>query len=172
MIQARKSLSRLALVLVLAPFASSPLSAQQPCSSSEYRQFDFWLGQWEILDADNKVVANSSIEKRQRGCVIHENYSTVTGYTGESLNIFDASRGVWHQTWMDLAGALLLIEGGLEDGKMVMGNEETDEDGVMTRQRITWTPLADGTVRQHWQVKVGDADWTDAFDGIYRRKQP
>ena len=29
----------------------------------------------------------------------------------------NASRGVWHQTWVDSQGLLLVIEGGLRDGK-------------------------------------------------------
>jgi hypothetical protein len=31
------------------------------------------------------------------------------GYSGESLNEYDAARKVWHQTWVDSSGTLLLF---------------------------------------------------------------
>ena len=41
---------------------------------------------------------------------------------------------------------------------------------------ITWTPNADGSVRQHWRTtKDGGKTWETAFDGKYvrsRRPQP
>jgi len=42
--------------------------------------------------------------------------------------------------------------------------------GVTITDRITFTPRADGTVRQFWQAsRDGGTTWTTSFDGIYRR---
>ena len=43
-------------------------------------------------------------------------YTTPTGYTGESFNIYDSARRVWHQSWVDNAGLLLQLDGGLVAG--------------------------------------------------------
>ena len=102
--------------------------------------------------------------------MLHERYSTPRGYSGESLNIYDAARRVWHQTWVDSSGTLLLLEGGLREGSMVLEGSLPGTDGKPVRQRITWTPNADGTVRQHWETSAADGVWSTAFDGTYRRQ--
>jgi hypothetical protein len=47
-------------------------------------------------------------------------------------------------------------------------------DGVLggVRQRVTWTPRADGSVRQHWESSRDGASWHTDFDGIYRHPAP
>jgi hypothetical protein len=58
---------------------------------------------------------------------------------------------------------------------MVLAASEPDpkKPGATLRQRITWTPLADGAVRQLW-VSSGDggATWTPVFDGKYAKARP
>jgi hypothetical protein len=52
---------------------------------------------------------------------------------------------------------------------MVMEGATTAVDGKVTRHRITWTPNADGSVRQHWQSTDDAGRWTTVFDGRYVR---
>ncbi len=144
--------------------------AEGACASSEHRQFDFWLGEWEVRTADGKLAGLNSISSEYAGCVIHERYSTPGAYSGESLNIYDPARRVWHQTWVDSAGTLLLLEGGLDGASMVLRGQTAAADGGITRHRITWTPGADGSVRQHWESTDAGGEWTTAFDGTYTRK--
>lgn len=137
-----------------------------PCSDPSYRQFDFWLGEWEVRKPDGTLAGTNSIVKEYGGCVLRERYASVSGYLGESLNTYDVARKVWHQTWVDNCGLLLLLEGGLVDGCMVL--EGPGEGGA--RHRITWTPSPDGTVRQCWESTDASAKWNVAFDGIYKKK--
>ena len=141
-----------------------------PCDSAANKQFDFWVGDWEVRVATGKLAGYNRIEKKHAGCVLHEQYSTPTGYTGESFNIYDAGRKVWHQTWVDNTGTLLVLEGGLKDGSMVLSGETIDEKAVVTKHRITWTPNADASVRQHWESTDASGKWITAFDGKYTRK--
>ena len=161
------------IAVQLAPlyFASLGLVAHAapPCAAPEYRQFDFWLGQWQVLGADRKPVGTNRIEREYDGCVVHERYTTPRGYTGESLNIYDASRKIWHQTWVDSDGLLLVLEGGLQDGKMVLQGQTRDDKGQSTKHRITWTPNPDGSVRQLWESTDRNGIWTVTFDGHYVR---
>lgn len=151
---------------------SSAASAQNPppaCTTAEHRAFDFWIGEWVVHGANGKLAGTNSICREIGGCVLHERYQTDRGYSGESFNIYDASRKVWHQTWVDSSGLLLLLEGGLRDGKMVLEGQTTGADGA-TQHRISWTPNANGSVRQLWESKPPGGDWAIAFDGQYTRK--
>ncbi len=155
---------------LLVAVVSMPMFAHAgACDSADHRAFDFWIGDWNVTAANNNHTHNV-ITREYDGCVIHERYTGTQGYTGESLNTYDATRKVWHQTWVDSQGTLLTLEGGVHDGNMVLEGTTIDKDGHASKQRITWTPNADGSVRQHWQSANPDGSWKTAFDGIYRKK--
>jgi hypothetical protein len=139
------------------------------CDGAAHRAFDFWLGSWEVFLPDGKQAGSNVIASEYNGCVVHERYSTPTGFAGESLNAYDVARKVWHQTWMDSTGTVLLLEGGLKGDAMVLEGRTLRKDGLPLQHRITWTPVSDGSVRQHWETRSGEAPWTTAFDGRYRR---
>ncbi len=157
------------LLAILAATAPQPGIAA-PCDTPAHRAFDFWLGTWEVRTPDGKLAGVNRIDREYGGCVVHERYSTERGYSGESLNVYDASRTVWHQTWVDTSGTLLLLEGGVRGDAMVLEGQTTGKDGARTQHRITWTPNADGSVRQFWESTDASGQWTTAFDGRYTRK--
>ena len=165
----RRCLLPVPLVLVL--MLVSGAAAAGPCDGPAFRQFDFWVGDWQVHRPDGKLAGNNRITREYGGCVIHEHYTTGHGYSGESLNIYDAARGVWHQTWVDSSGLLLQLEGRFRDGSMVLQGQTTGKDGALTRQRITWTPNPDGSVRQLWEMARTGGDWEVAFDGLYTHRQ-
>lgn len=149
-------------------FASVALAA--PCNSPAHRQFDFWLGEWNVHTPDGKLAGVNRIEREYEGCVLHERYTTDRGYKGESLNAYDAGRQVWHQTWVDNQGTVLLLEGKFQSGSMVLQGQTKAPDGKLTKHRITWTPAVDGSVRQHWQSTGAKGRWETSFDGRYTRR--
>ncbi len=159
-----------AALVAVGCFVASPAAAAAPCDASEHRQFDFWLGEWEVRTPDGKLAGTNRITREYGGCVLHERYDTGRGYSGESLNVYDAPRKAWHQTWVDTSGTLLLLEGGLRDGSMVLEGRTVGADAQTTKHRITWTPNPDGTVRQFWESTDARGQWTTAFDGQYKRK--
>lgn len=166
---ALRTLTLLACTLVSAG-SSVAQPAAGPCESSEYRQFDFWLGDWDVRGPAGRLAGINRIASEYGGCVIHERYDTGGGYRGESLNTFDAGRKVWHQTWVDSSGLLLLLEGGLRGSQMVLEGEAIDQAGRRTRHRITWTPNDDGSVRQLWESTDDQGAWVVTFDGRYTRR--
>ena len=74
-----------------------------PCASQpHYRQFDFWVGEWDVT-AQGRKFAESSIqplipEQPASSCVIYEHYRQPDGYHGKSFNFYDAHLGQWRQT--------------------------------------------------------------------------
>ena len=160
------------LMLVVGSGAALNARAQTtatPCSAAEHRAFDFWLGEWQVHTPDGKLAGHNRIDSEYGGCVLHERYDTPHGYSGESFNIYDAGRKLWHQSWVDSTGTLLLLEGGIHAGSMVLEGQTTGPDALITRHRITWTPNADGSVRQFWESTDASGAWTTAFDGRYTR---
>jgi hypothetical protein len=161
------------LILAGAIFATMPSRAAPaqpaPCSAAEYRQFDFWLGDWDVTNPAGKPAGHNHVTSEYGGCVLQEHWSGNGGSLGSSFNIYDPVRKVWHQTWVDNIGTLLEIEGGLKDGSMVMSGEQQQADGKKLLHRITWTPK-DGKVRQFWQTSTdGGKTWVTAFDGLYSK---
>lgn len=137
------------------------------CSTPEHRQFDFWLGEWEVRDPQGEVVGRNHITPLFDGCGLREEWTGAKGLRGTSLNVFADDRGSWHQTWVDSHGTLLQLDGGLRDGAMVL----TGPAGDSGRHRITWSVI-DGNpdlVRQLWETSDDGETWTVAFDGRYHR---
>ena len=144
----------------------------QSCDAVPRRQFDFWLGEWEVRDPAGKLVGRNRITRVQDGCALLEQWSGNGGVSGSSLNAWDAERNRWHQTWVDNAGGLLQLDGGWTGERMVLGGQDAPAPGASaTLQRISWQPLPDGRVRQLWEAsKDGGRTWTTAFDGTYSRR--
>jgi hypothetical protein len=147
--------------------AATPVA---PCSSPEHRQFDFWLGDWRVQKPDGSFVGMNRITQEYAGCVLHEHYMTGRGYSGESLNVYDASRQVWHQTWVDSGGLLLTLEGRWNGTSRIMEGVAPTRTGKPQKQRITWTPNTDGSVRQLWETADEKNEWSVVFDGRYTKR--
>jgi len=167
-------------LLLLIPLVSNAQD-QQPagtaaaavCSTGKYRQFDFWIGDWDV-SSNGQAAGTNSIHPIHDGCALQENWQGAGegGISGSSFNIYDRANDKWHQTWVDSSGTLLELDGAFTDGKMVLSGERPSRDGSGTSlHRITWTPGEDGSVRQFWEVsKDSGSSWSVLFDGLYEKQ--
>ena len=101
-------------------FFVTSISQAIPCGAPENRQFDFWVGDWQVHKPDGSFAGMNRITLEYGGCVVHEHYATGRGYSGESLNTYDAARKIWHQTWVDDSGLLLVLEGHWDGRSMLL----------------------------------------------------
>lgn len=168
----------IACVDSLAAQAQEPRPAQSPpdtlasaCTADGYRQFDFWLGRWSVGPPGQRPGGVNEITRVAQGCAIQERYHNDRGYTGTSLNLYDPESGEWTQLWVDNAGLVLRLRGGLdEQGRMVMAGDRVEAGGRTVRDRITWVDEDDGTVLQIWDVSHdGGLEWENLFTGQYTR---
>lgn len=151
------------------PWADGGPATSEACAGEEHRRFDFWVGSWEV-HADGDLAGRNEIRTVAGGCGLEETWSGAGGSHGTSLNYYDPADGRWHQLWVGSGGVILRLSGGMEDGRMVLGGMRTAE-GERLRDRITWSPLEGGEVRQLWEVSRDDGDtWKAVFDGRYRRR--
>ena len=145
-----------------------------PCNTDDYRAFDFWLGQWDVTPVGLPAPsAKSSITSIQGGCAVLEEYETQGGFTGISINFYDSNTGKWHQSWMGNGGGAVHLEGHLVGGAMVLSdaNHESSE-AAGTINKVTWSLLDDGRVRQHWENSSDQGEtWTTSFDGYYSARE-
>ena len=159
------------LLAASAQLADAQLPAAAPCSALEHRQFDFWIGEWEVTLATGQRAGTNRIERILGGCALQESWTDASPSQGHSLNAWDPGDNKWHQTWVDNAGTILHLSGGIVNGEMVMEGQRRLPDGTEVTDRITWTPNADGTLRQVWQSsRDRGMRWTTVFDGVYRRQ--
>ena len=168
------------LSLISAPAAAQnvPTAPQPPsgCSSAEARQFDFWVGYWEVHpQGTDKVIAHSLIEKRYGGCAIRENWMPLgkeLNGGGGSLSMYDADRGRWRQTWIDSTGVRVDFDGGLEGRTMTLTGKWKNfaAPGQDALVRMHYQLQADRELRQWAESSVdGGKSWATSFDFLYRR---
>ena len=163
-------------LLCLAVLSESPKPAGTPqpspasvCTSREFRQFDFWLGKWKVKNPDGNQVGTSEVTRVSEGCAIHENWKSGRGTTGMSINYYDPSDRQWHQHWVGGDGTILHLHGELVDKAMVLTGDTEASNGAKV-DRITWTPLRDGKVKQEWSTSTDDSKtWQTSFTGLYEK---
>ena len=82
--------------------------ASQPCKADpRYRQFDFWIGDWDVRTTGlppTGPAARNNITLEEGSCIVQEHWTALGGGTGQSYNLFDRSMGKWRQTWVDSNG--------------------------------------------------------------------
>jgi hypothetical protein len=164
------------VILVIGIMFSFTVGAQNAdcrCCSDQHTQFDFWIGNWQVVNPDGSAAGRNVIEKIQGDCVLRENWQSAKGnYTGTSTNFYNSKTEQWEQLWVDNQGGSLHLKGQKKENQMILETvEQINKDGLPFVHRITWTHNDDGSVRQYWEVITNGTDITVAFDGLYRKDQ-
>src|SRR4051812_20302862 len=146
-------------------------ASMKPCTAPEYRQFDFWVGDWEVHSPGGPVVGTNDVTHEQEGCLVVEHWKSSEGVqTGSSFNYYDIRDKKWHQLYIDNsgnAGAFPAMAGTLQDGKMVL----LTDDKAGTFSRWTWYVVKPGAVRQMGeQTTDGGKHWNTTWDSTYVKK--
>lgn len=148
--------------------AATPPTPPVGCSGPEYRQFDFWVGDWDAFAVGTATPsARVRVTRILDGCAIREEYQDVRGLVGDSLSTYDRSRERWHQSWVTNRGQLLLLDGAFAHGAMVLEGPDRAA-GAAALVRGTWTRTQDG-VREIGETSAdGGKTWHPWFDLMFR----
>ena len=177
---------RLTVIAALAIATAAPAAAQtaptpppNPCETDpKFAEFDFWLGAWDVANAANDQPAGvNKITKIEGDCLILEEWTSVSGNTGQSYNYYNPVTEEWRQLWIS-QGSIIDYVGGLTDsGSMLLEGEIFYHAGPAAGQEAgipftgEWTLQEDGSVIQHFKQYDAETDaWNDWFVGRYRRK--
>jgi tetratricopeptide (TPR) repeat protein len=149
---------------------------EKPCAyADEFHQFDFWLGDWDVVTTrDHTSAGTSHIERTIGDCVIWENWTSLgTGYFGKSYNTYNASLKRWEQFWVDNAGGMIHFYGGLKGGVMDFYTDDMPQaSGPPLRRHLQFFKLDADTVRQFSQGSTdAGKTWSVEYDFTYRRKK-
>ena len=151
--------------------AQTPLSGAPACAAPAYRQFDFWVGDWNVTVPAGGQAGTNDVTLEESGCVIHEHWKGAKGGTGQSFNFYDQSDQQWHQVWVDNQGSWLNLAGTYAGGKLTLTGQDRDATGKPEIQRLIFFNNPDGTVRQLWDASTdGGKTWTVQFDGLYQKR--
>ncbi len=158
---------------ILFSFASFSQENVDDKKIAPQRQFDFWLGEWEVYASD-ELVGNNIVQLLQNGNVVHENWvSKKVNFTGTSTSFYNSKIGKWQQIWVDKNGNNLLLKGFFENGKMVLVSDSDSNMGEKESiHKISWVQFPNGDVKQVWESTIDKGkNWSIQFEGIYKRKK-
>jgi len=157
--------------------------ALNPCKADpKFRQFDYWVGEWDVVPngaPPGSPLSENIVTLEHGDCIVHEHWKGAGGGTGESFNLYDASRNAWFQTWADSSGGLHEYKGGLDaNGNMAFTAELAPNPGQPVNERgrvptkLTFLKLGPDQVRQlSEQSADGGKSWQIAYDLIYTRRK-
>jgi hypothetical protein len=141
-----------------------------PCTSAAYRQFDFWIGDWDVETPQGQLVGHNLISSSLDGCMVVEEWTSQRGHKGLSLNYYDDAKMTWTQIFRDNSGVIATwpdLVGGFRDGSMIL---ESDPE-LPSRSRWTWTRITEDKVRQMAESSTdGGKTWAVTWDSYYIRR--
>ena len=155
-----------------------------PCSGPEYRQLDFWVGDWdlEFTQEDGSVgKATNRITKDEYGtCTISEHFVQPGGGTdggdfiGGSYSTYDAQTKTWRQMWVDNAGGMFDLRGGPVSGQRYKFELVTIEPRGPKKAtlRMIWEDVTADSLTWRWQSRKPNGSWSDRWVLRYKRKAP
>ena len=152
--------------------SAPPGQRRSACASTPHRQFDFWLGDWDVSTPQGTPAGTNRVERILDGCAIQEHWEASDGSKGTSLSSYDAVGHKWRQTYVDDTGQVLVLEGDFKDGKMVLQGEKAMGRQKGALQRISWQVVAGEKVRQRWDISQDEGKtWRVLFEGLYAKRQ-
>jgi hypothetical protein len=158
---------------------SSPFSTRP---APETRQFDFWLGEWDLSWPASQSGSTpgqpghgtNTITAILDSAVIQENFvdHAPNGLRGMSVSVYSAKTGKWQQTWVDNQGGYLDFTGEYSDGKMILSRKATTKDGKEIMQRMVWHNISHDQLDWNWEASQdGGKTWNVNWPIHYARKK-
>ena len=167
------------LAAIAAPQQPAPAAPPPaPCTAPEYRQMDFWVGEWDLsFDAGNGktgTAANRITKDEFGSCFITEHFSQPdTRFVGLSHSTYDRFQKQWVQTWVDNKGGYFMLAGG-----PVHGQKHSFELRTLRRAgpkqlhyRMIWHDVKPDSLVWRWQALQEDGSYIDQWVLNYKRRK-
>ncbi len=186
-------LAALVAVPSMSVFGQEVVSEGPPCTQVEARQFDFWIGHWDITAKSrppgseqwipNDTWIQTHVRTDLSGCVlIEESIDTIGGDTlvvGLSMTSYNRHLGKFQQLWADQKGYTWEYVGEWEDERMVLYLEPTTADGesLVPFEKTTQLRMVFGEITARslvWRYEYstdGGRTWTSTHEALYQRRE-
>ncbi len=144
-----------------------------PCMAQPHsREFDFWIGEWNVYITGTKtLVGHSLIQMVSGGCSILENWTSAAS-SGKSLNFVDPATNKWRQTWVGSYpnGIQDFVNGEYKDGAMRFTFVTANPQGHKLMGRFIFFNQGPNQVRQFNETSADEGKtWTTGYDYTYVR---
>jgi hypothetical protein len=159
------------LTIAAAPALGQPAAA--PCSTAEFKQIDFWLGEWDARwDAFPGTPAGTGsnhITRNYAGCVTEEHFDGGS-FKGQSVSTYLVRTKNWRQTWVDDQGAYIDLAGGPDShGNFVLTT--LPQSSSAAASRMIFTDIKPDSFTWRWQATQDGKTWADNWVIHYTRKK-
>ena len=135
---------------------------QSACESEPARQFDFLLGDWTVTASGGiDVLSKLKVTRVADGCALLEEVEPVKGVASESFMAYDSGATLWRRDQVSGDGEVLTLQGGLQDGQMVMEGDQSGP-GKHMLVRITWISNGE-TVHEDAEHSADGRIWNPWF---------
>jgi uncharacterized protein DUF1579 len=170
----------LLLTGVCAAQSSAPSA---PCQTPEARQFDFWVGEWDLVGktrgqpgaAWGETISTNRIESTLDGCVTFEHFENQSPMTwrGMSWSSWSPQLHQWQQTWVDNQGGYITLTGEFAAGRMILTTPpRTLPNGSKAVNRMVYHDIARDSLVWDWELSLDDGKTWQLMWGItYRRRK-
>jgi hypothetical protein len=165
----------------------TPLLGQGPCQG-QYRDFDFWIGEWDVLNrnrgsADTRWfetgTATARIYPVVGGCGIVEHWrghAFGDFLVGFSLRSFNPQRGRWDLAllWPNTGNPRFgELHGGFRHNRGELFSRSLTETGDTTLTRFTFSDITPNTLRWQQGTSVDNGrSWSSSWIMEFSRREP
>jgi len=187
----------LTLVMAAPAYAQTPAPAPAappqppPCAAPEFRQFDFWIGDWDLVsltpgagkDRWDTVPGTPTdhVEVMLAGCALLQRWddapdappSNGPPLHGLSVSKWDPALKKWRQVWVDNQGSWLVFTGEWKNGRMELYTEPKETKGKSVVMRQVFADITPDTMKWSWErSEDGGHSYVPVWKLDYKRRVP
>ncbi len=157
-------------LLVFAPAAqAAPAHIAPACASKHHREFDYFIGNYNVFDASGKQIGTDEVTAEMNGCALLERWHG-RRVEGRGYSAYDDSRRQWVQTFFQNDGTVLIFRGNMTPQGILLSGTDYAKPGVLENNRVLFRPRSDG-FEEYWTTSTdGGHTWRAVFDGFFRRR--
>ena len=150
------------------------------CAAPEFRQFDFWVGEWDLSWPPSQASQGKKGNGRNRveigfdGCVVIERFDGAPDLPlrGMSVSAYDRRTGKWQQTWVDNSGSYLDFSGSFSSGMMILVRQATSPRDEKFLQRMVWKNITADSLDWSWERSDDEGrTWKVLWPIHYQKRQ-
>jgi hypothetical protein len=148
--------------------AAPPLPATALLDAA--RQFDFWLGEWDLRWSDGRTGTDSVFLDLGDNVVVGSlDARPSLDYQRVCHSVYARADGCWKHTWVDSDGNYLDFAGAFADGEMDL-RREARHDGGVALFRVRWHDIeAESLTWSYERSDDGGESWASLWSIDYSR---
>jgi hypothetical protein len=160
------------IAVCLFNWSNAQTTPPPPCTAPEAKQFDFWIGQWDLTWADS-LHGTNDVERVWGSCAVQENFrDPKTNFLGKSWSVYSVPRKQWQQTWIDNQGGYIALTGGMQGDSMVLTTPERLTPKGKMASRMVYYNITASSFDWSWEASTdGGATWKPGWRIHYQRRK-